>query len=140
MLKRNCIQFSYGEDHDTITLIHTSEYIKVRICRKSNFRLQLRELCPRIRRLLKTTIDSVLGTMLQSHYTDISIDQYKYYFGKYCFAFKCYEHSELDHLCKVSNKDRNPSYMDCVKGKILLMKPEHLVWYGKVSNTLLINV
>ena len=70
--------------------------------------------------------------MLHSLYTDMCKDQYKICFEKYCFAFKCYEHPELDHLCTVSNKDKSPRYMDCVKGKESLMKPEHLVWYGQV--------
>ncbi len=133
-MRRNYIEFIYGEDRDVLILIHKSEYIKVQIHRASGYEQKLHELCPRIRELITTTIRNVSGSMLHSLYTDISKDQYKHYFEKYCFSFECYEHEKSDHLCTVSKNELNPRYMNCVKENTSLkMKPEHQVWYGKVS-------
>ena len=75
--------------------------------------------------------------MLHSLYTSTSQEQHQSHFGKYQFAFKCYKHSGPDHLCVVSNKkdEDDPLFMDCVKegNDSVLMKKEHLIWYGKVS-------
>ncbi len=138
-IQRNYIEFLYGENRDVLILIHKSEYIKIRVIRPSGHELKLHELCPRIMELIATTIRNVSGSMLHSLYTDISKDQYKHYFENYCFAFECYEHEKLDHLCTVSKNDQNPKYMDCVKGNTSLkMKAEHQVWYGKVKKTFII--
>ena len=73
--------------------------------------------------------------MLHSLYTSISQEQHQFDFGKYQFAFSCYKHSESNHLCVVSNNEVDPKYMDCVEegNDPVLMKSEHLIWYGKVS-------
>ncbi len=133
-MRRNYIEFIYGEDHDVLILMHKPEYIKVQIHRTSDYEQKLHDLCPRIMELIATTIRNVSGSMMHSLYTDKSKDQYKHYFENYCFAFECYEHEQSDHLCTVSKSDLNPKNMTCVKEKTSSkMKPEHQVWYGKVS-------
>ena len=139
-MQRNYIEIFYGEDRDILILIHKSEYIKILVNRTSNPKLKLHTLCARIKKLITTTIRNVSGSMLHSLYTDFSKHQYKYYFKNYCFAFECYEHDKSNHLCIVSKNDQNPSIMNCLldNTKKVDMKPEHQVWYGKVSKAFML--
>ena len=74
--------------------------------------------------------------MLHSLYAT-SKEQYQCLSDPYQFAFKSSsEHSECEHLCVVSDKDKVPKYMNCIKDgceKDIRMQAEHLVWFGKVS-------
>ncbi len=78
-MRRNYIEFIYGEDRDVLILIHKSEYIKVQIHRASDYEQKFHKLCPRIMELVATTIRNVSGSMLHSLYTNISKNKYKQY-------------------------------------------------------------
>ena len=136
-MKRNCIQFWYGEDRDILTLVYKSEYIIVHLAPNSDFNMINSEVFLGIRYLIKDTLRTVSASMLKSLYTENSQEQYYHHFQQYQFGFKCYKHSVsgMDHLCVVSDKEEKgiPKFMDCVNdGSPVIMKPEHLVWYDMV--------
>ena len=124
------MQFWYG--YDVITFIYKPECIGIHINHKSDE--ELHEVCSGIRELVKITLGSVSASMFKSLYTSTSEERYKCHFENYQFAFKCYEHSDHDHLCVVSNEEM-PKIMKCVwdeDNTPLKITPEHLIWYGEV--------
>ena len=132
-LKRNHVQFWNGRD--IITFIHKPEYIRIHISQQKKCDEKLYEVCPKLRNLVKNTVISITESMLNSLYTATSEERYKSHFQTYHFAFKCYKHSELDHLCVVSDEEM-PETMNCVwdgNNTPFEMRAENLIWYGKVS-------
>ena len=126
------MQFWYGRD--IITFIYKPEYIRIHISQRKHCDGKLHEVCSGIRKLVKITLGSVSASMLKSLYASTSEERYKSHFENYQFAFKCYKHSDHDHLCVVSNEEM-PEIMNCVwdgNNTPFDVRPEHLIWYGKV--------
>ena len=120
---------------DIITFIHKPEYIRIHTSQQKECDEKLYEMCPKIRNLVKNTLGSITESMLNPLYTVTSEERYKFHFQTYQFAFKCYEHSEHDHLCVVSNEEM-PETMNCVwdgNNTPFEMRAENLIWYGKVG-------
>ncbi len=136
-MKRNYIQFYYGEDRDIVSLVYMPQFIEIQVFRQQHSRCQnkLHQVCTSVRNLVKNTLNSVTSHMLQSLYTLASSEkQYKDNFEAYQFAFECYEHPESKHFCVVQNDEEDPVYMDCTKDNhSVRMQPMYLIWYGKVS-------
>ena len=127
------MQFWNGRD--IITFIHKPEHIRIHISQLKKCEEKLYEVCPKLRNLVKNTLGSIAESMLNSLYTATSEEQYKSHFQTYQFAFKCYEHSQQDHLCVVSHEDI-PETMNCVwdgNKTRFEVRAENLIWYGKVS-------
>ena len=127
------MQFWNGRD--IITFIHKPEHIRILVSQQKKCEEKLYEMCPQIRNLVKNTLRSITETMLNSLYTATSEERYKSHFQTYQLAFKCYEHSEHEHLCVVSNEEM-PETMNCVldgNNTPFEMRSENLIWYGKVG-------
>ena len=140
-LKRNHVQFSYGQDRDILTFIRKPEFIRIHISRQHDCdekSLPLHQVCLKIKLLVEETLRKVVTCMLHSLYAT-SKEQYQCLSDPYQFAFKSSsEHSKCEHLCVVSDKDTDLIYMNCIKKKdgckkYIRMEAEHLVWFGKVS-------
>ncbi len=135
-MKRNYIQFPYGKDDDTVSLVYKPQFIEIQIFRQHEVcQNKLHQVCTSVRNLVKDTLNSVTSHMLQSLFTLASSKkQFQDNFIDYQFAFECYEHPESKHFCVVKKNEEDPVNMNCTKCyKSVPMQPRHLIWYGKVS-------
>ena len=122
-IKKNCVQFQYGTDRDTVTLIYRTKYFEIHIKREHTVVTQTHEVCLAVQKIIESTLNAVSSRM-------------NYVFSlHYQLSFKCPSHPGEDHLCVV---DSIPCKMGCLKNaknpQQVDMQSQHLVWFGKVSD------
>ena len=124
-IKKNRVQFRFGADRDTITLVSQPKYYEVSIKRLPITKTPTHEVCCAIREIIECTLKTVTSRM---NYT---------FPVSYQLSFECPSHSGRDHLCIVDSEEASPYIMDCLKNpeepEPIYMQNQHLVWYGKVS-------
>ena len=125
-IKKNRVQFRFGSDYDTVTLISRPQYYEVCIARVPGAVTPIHEVCGEVRQIVKESLETVSSRMNCA------------FSVSYQFSFKCPLHPEMDHLCVVKTNDESPSFMLCLEKtrnpKPLKMEKLHLVWFGKVSS------
>ena len=124
-IKKNRVQFRFGADRDTITLISQPKYYEVSIKRLPITKTPTHEVCHAIREIIEHTLKTVTSHM-------------NYAFSvSYQLSFECPSHPGRDHLCVVDSEETSPHIMDCLKNPEepdpVYMQSQHLVWFGKVS-------
>ena len=124
-IKKNRVQFRFGSDRDTITLISQPKYYEVSIKRETFAETPAHEVCHAIRVIVERTLKTVTSRM-------------NYAFSvSYQLSFECPSHPGRDHLCVVDSEETHPRIMDCLRNpenrKPVKMQSQHLVWFGKVS-------
>ena len=124
-IKKNRVQFRFGTDRDTITLISQPKYYEVSIKRETFAETPAHEVCRAIREIVERTLKTVTSRM-------------NYAFSvNYQLSFECPSHPGRDHLCVVDSEETHPRIMDCLRDpenpKPVKMQSQHLVWFGKVS-------
>ena len=124
-IKKNRVQFRFGADRDTITLISQPKYYEVSIKRETFAETPTHEVCHDIREIIERTLKTVTSRM-------------NYAFSvSYQLSFECPSHPGRDHLCVVDSEETRPRIMDCLRNpdnrKPVKMQSQHLVWFGKVS-------
>ena len=125
-IKKNCVQFRYGTDRDTITLIYRTKYFEIHIEREHTIVTPTHEVCSAVREIIESTLKAVSSRM-------------NYAFSlHYQLSFECPTHPGEDHLCVVDSTESIPHKMDCLKNgknpQPVEMQSQHLVWFGKVSD------
>ena len=124
-IKKNRVQFRFGADRDTITLISQPKYYEVSIKRLPITKTPTHEVCHAIREIIEHTLKTV--TFHMNYAFSVS----------YQLSFECPSHPGRDHLCVVDSEETCPHIMDCLKNPEepdpVYMQSQHLVWFGKVS-------
>ena len=125
-IKKNCVQFRYGTDYDTVTLIYRTKYFEIHIKREHTNVTPTHEMCRAVRDIIMSTLNAVSSCM---NYT---------FSLRYQLSFECPTHPGEDHLCVVDSKEIIPHKMNCLKNaknpQPVDMQSQHLVWFGKVSD------
>ena len=125
-IKKNRVQFRYGRDRDTVTLIYRTKYFEIHIKREHTIVTPTHEVCCAVREIIESTLKAVSSHM-------------NYAFSLYYqLSFECPAHPGEDHLCVVDSTEIIPHKMNCLKNgknpQPVDMQSQHLVWFGKVSN------
>ena len=125
-IKKNRVQFRYGRDRDTVTLIYRTKYFEIHIKREHTIVTPTHEVCCAVREIIESTLKAVSSRM-------------NYAFSlHYQLSFECPNHPGEDHLCVVDSTEIIPHKMDCLKNgknpQPVDMESQHLVWFGKVSD------
>ena len=127
-IRKNKVQFLYGDDHSLVTFISRPKYYEIHIKRETEAETTLEEECVAIREELESTFEMVSSRMNYGGFMD------------YEFSFKCTDHTESTskHLGIVKRVETSPRYMNCLsdrkRPKPVKLQNCHRVWYGKVSN------
>ena len=100
-IKKNRVQFRFGTDRDTITLISQPKYYEVSIKRLPITKTPTHEVCHAIRDIIEHALKTVTSRM-------------NYAFS-YQHSFECPSHPGRDHLCIVDSEETSPYIMDCLK-------------------------
>ena len=127
-IRKNRVEFHFGKAFDTVTLICKAKHYEIHISRRRTAKTSTHEVCTAVRDLIQCTLENVAS-------------RFNYTFSlSYQLAFECPlpTHEGGDHLCVVESGDTRPDVMACLHDpkKIVPvdMEPQHLVWFGKVSN------
>ena len=127
-IRKNCVKFHFGKAFDTVTLICKAKHYEFHISRRPAAKTSTHEVCTAVRDLIQCTLERIAS-------------RFNYTFSlSYQLAFECPlpTHEGGDHLCVVESGDTCPDVMACLHDpkKIIPvdMEPQHLVWFGKVSN------
>ena len=127
-IKKNRVEFQYGRDFDTITLVSQPTYYAVHISRRKSTKTPTHEVCATVRGLVESTLKTVTSRM---NYT---------FSAEYQLGFECPSHPGREHLCVVDSDDPSPHIMCCHENmdnlKPVDMQSQHLVWFGEVSNNI----
>ena len=127
-IRKNKVQFLYGEDRSLVTFMSQPKYYEIHIKRETEAETPLEEECIAIREELESTFEMVSSRMNYGG------------FMEYQFSFKCTDHTESTskHLGVVKREEPSPRYMDCLsdhkRPKPVKLQNCHRVWYGKVRN------
>ena len=129
-IKKNKVQFKYGNNRSVVTFMSRPKYYEIHIKRETTAKTPLEEDCVAIRKELETTFEKVSSRMNYGCFMD------------YQFSFECTDHTICEwkskHLGVVERKETSPHYMDCLSNrknpKTVELKNCHRVWYGEVSN------
>ena len=128
-IKKNRVQFHYGNACDKVTVISKPKHYEIHISRLATARTPMHKVCTAVRDLIKRTLKIVAS-------------RFNYTFSlSYQFAFECPlpEHGGGDHLCVVKESgDAEPEVMTCQHNTkedvpVVGLQDRHLVWFGKVS-------
>ena len=127
-IKKNRVQFLFGNDYDVVTIISKPRHYEIHISRATPpFEKPIHEVCTAVRDLIQQTLKTITS-------------RFNYTFSlSYQFAFGCPRprHGGGDHLCVVKSGVTSPRKMVCLqdmKKKVPVeMKNPHLVWFGEVS-------
>ena len=125
-IKKNRVQFRFGSDYDTVTLISHPKYYAVHISRTSYAEMPTHEACIRVRGLVESTLKNVSSHMNYSFNME------------YQLAFECPTHPGRDHLCIVESRDGPRSMLCLYNAKDLQPKEmfsQHLIWFNQVSGS-----
>ena len=127
-IRKNRVQFYFGKAFDMVTLICKAKHFEIHISRRPAAKTSTHEVCTAVRDLIQCTLERVAS-------------RFNYTFSlNYQLAFECPlpTHEGRDHLCVVESGDTCPDVMVCLhdpKNIIPVdMEPQHLVWFGKVSD------
>ena len=124
-IKKNRVQFQFGSDRDTVTLVSQPKYYAIHITRRQaakRFQNSLHEVCKVVLELVESTLKSVTSRM-----------NYNLAF-KHQLAFECPVHAEGEQLCVVDTEEQTPSLMCCPScPEPLELESKHLVWFEEVS-------
>ena len=130
-IRKNRVEFHFGKAFDTVTLICKAKHYEIHISRRPTAKTSTHEVCTAVRDLIQCTLERVAS-------------RFNYTFSlSYQLAFECPlpTHEGGDHLCVVESGDTCPDVMACLhdpKNIIPVdMEPQHLVWFGKVSDRIL---
>ena len=125
-IRKNSVEFQFGRDFDTITLISQPTYYAVHISRRKTSKTPIHEVCATVRGLVESTLKTVTSRM---NYT---------FTAEYQLGFECPSHPGREHLCVVDSDDPFPHVMCCQENiddlDAVDMQSQHLVWFGKVSS------
>ena len=122
-MKKNKIEYFYGNDYDNIVLIYRPSYLEIIINRYRNPTIQAHEVCDKVRLQIESILKEVNSRMNYKGIEDFHL------------SFVCPDHTKRDHLCKVNKEHSPPSKMLCMKDeKPINMKPKHQIWFKNVSN------
>ena len=125
-IRKNRVEFLFGRDFDTITLVSQPTYYAVHISRRKSTNTPTHEVCATVRGLVESTLKTVTSRM---NYT---------FTAEYQLGFECPSHPGREHLCVVDSDDPSPYVMCCQENmdnlKPVDMQSQHLVWFGEVSN------
>jgi GTPase SAR1 family protein len=125
-MKKNRIQFYYGDAWDKVTVISRSKHYEIHISRRSKAKSSLHKVCNAVRDLIQHTLKTVTF-------------RFNYTFSlSYELGFECPLHNGVDHLCVVKESGgAEPEVMTCLHNPKELvpidLEDEHLLWWGKVS-------
>ena len=126
-IRKNRVEFQFGRDFDTITLVSQPTYYAVHISRRKRTKTPTHEVCAAIRRLVEFTLKAVI---FQMNYSDTFTAEYQ-------LGFECPSHPGREHLCVVDSDDPSPYLMCCQEDmddlEAMDMESQHLVWFGEVS-------
>ena len=127
-IRKNRVQFHFGKSFDTVTFICKAKHYEIHISRRPAAKTSTHEVCTAVRDLIQRTLERVASC-------------FNYTFSlSYQLAFECPlpTHEGGDHLCVVKSGDTCPDVMACLHDPKNIvpadMEPQHLVWFGKVSN------
>ena len=124
-IKKNFVQFYFGADRDTITLISQPKYYEIHIKRLPSAKIPPHEACREVREIVESALKAVTSRM------NYAISE------SYQLSFECPNHPGRDHLCVVDSNETSPHMMDCLSNLKNLehveMKSQHLVWFGQVK-------
>ncbi len=122
-IKKNRVEFQFGTEYDTVTLISHPKYYAVHLSQESYAEIPIHEVCSRVRELIESTLKTVTSCM------NYSFD------AEYQLAFECPTHPGREHLCIVESA--TPKAMLCLGNpknrKPKKMQSQHLVWFSKVN-------
>ena len=133
IVHKNKVSFKVGKDYDKVTLISHPSYYEIRIVRPClkiqpnpvEPKIPTPLLCAQVCASIKSTLELVTSRM-----------NYPFQMG-YNLAFECPIHPGEGHLCIVDEDDNDPRIMQCLKEpkdpELVALQPEHLLWFGKVS-------
>ena len=131
-IKKNRVQFQFGSDYDTVTLISQPEFYALHIARRQTakrFKTPLHEVCRAVRNLVESTLKAVATCM---HYS---------FSADYQLAFECPSHPLREHLCVVDTEEDPPQIMCCPACfEAVDMQSQHTIWFGEVSLVLALAV
>ena len=127
-IRKNRVQFYFGKAFDTVTLICKAKHYEIHISRRPTAKTSTHEVFTTVRDLIRCTLERVAS-------------RFNYTFSlSYQLAFECSlpTHEGGDHLCVVESGDTCPDVMACLHDPKNIvpvdMEPQHLVWFGKVSD------
>ena len=125
-IRKNRVEFQFGRDFDTVTLVSQPTYYAVHISRRKSTKTPTHEVCATVRGLVESTLKTVTSRM---NYT---------FTAEYQLGFECPSHPGREHLCVVDSDDPSPHVMCCQENmdnlKPVDMQSQHLVWFGEVSS------
>ncbi len=123
-IRKNRIQFRFGSDFDTVTLISRPKFYQVCIRRVPGAITPIHIVCGVIREIVEEALETVTSRMNCA----LSVS--------YQFSFECPSHPCKDHLCVVKKDNASPRFMCCIEDsddpQPLKMERQHLVWFNKV--------
>lgn len=123
-IKKNLVQFRFGDDFDTVTLVSQPKYYAIRISRMPNPETPIHEVCKSTRKLIESTLETVTSHMNYSFHAE------------YQLAFECPSHPGREHLCVVKSGQKSPHRMSCLRNmsnkQPMDMQCWHLIWFKEV--------
>ena len=129
-IRKNRVEFQFGHDFDTITLVSQPTYYAVHISRRKSTKAAKHEVCATVRGLVESTLKTVTARM---NYT---------FTAEYQLGFECLSHPGRGHLCVVDSDDPSPYVMCCLEDmddlEAVDMQQQHLVWFGEVSSIIIV--
>ena len=122
-IKKNKVQFQFGSDRDTITLISRPKFFEVQVTRDKTAIAAVHKVCPDMLDLVESTLNTVTSRMNTA------------FLSSYHVAFECPAHPGRHHLCVVDSNEDPPHKMDCLHDQHhpQIMQQRHLMWFGKAS-------
>ena len=124
-IKKNRVQFLFGGDYDTVTLISQPKYYAIHISRLPNAKTSPYEVCSSVRKLVESTLKTVTSHMNYSFHVE------------YQLGFECTSHPGREHLCIVKSGETCPRFMCCLANMKSIqpveIQSQHFIWF-EVSN------
>ena len=125
-IRKNRVQFRFGSDYDTVTLISHPRYYAVHLSRIAYAKTPTHVVCGRIRELVESTLKTVTSQMNYS------------FLVEYQLSFECPSHPGRGHLCVVESAKGTPQAMLCLANmkdqQPKEMQSHHLVWFEQVGH------
>ena len=126
-IKKNRVQFQYGDDCDLVTLISRPQYYEIHITQEPFSQTETHIVCGAVRKIVESSLKTVTSCM-------------NYAFTvSYQLAFECPSHPGRDHLCVVNSREtsKSPHVMNCLHDlknpQPIKMQSQHLVWFDEVT-------
>ena len=125
-IKKNRVQFRYGDDCDLVTLISRPQYYEIHITQEPFAQTETHIVCGVVRKIVESSLKTVTSRM--NYACTVS----------YQLAFECPSHPGRDHLCVVNSREtsESPHVMNCLHNlknpQPIKMQSQHLVWFDEV--------